>query len=94
MTLQTYPRYTCNMLFHQGIIVYQVIDPVGRQQVFKFHAPDPGRISNLDIEIIIYLVVIVDDLDPEWFGIAKHAIIDPFNMKMFFCLCVTAGLEQ
>ena len=86
--------YPGNMFFHQRLSVYEIIDPVRRQQVLQFQAPDPRCICHFDIKIIVYFIVIVDDLDAEWFGIAKYAIIYPFYMQVLFCLCITAGFEN
>ena len=61
--------------------------------MFHFHPPDPRSISDLNVEIIVDLVIVVDDLDTERFRIAEVTVVDPFNVKVFLCLRGPAGFE-
>ena len=82
------------MFFDEGLSIDQVVDAVGRQQMFQFEPPDAGGVRDLEVEIVVYLVVGVDDLDAEGFRISEDTIVYPFDLQVFLRLCVPAGLED
>ena len=79
-------RYTGNMFFHQGVVVHQVVDRVRGKNMFQLQTANTRSVCHFDVEVIVYLVVVVHDLNSKWLGIAKYAKIDALNVQVFLSL--------
>ncbi len=82
------------MFFHQGIVMREISDPVGGEEVFQFETIDAGGVSLFDIIVIVVIVEFIDDADTEGGGIGKAAVIDPGYIEMFGIAEVAFRLED
>jgi hypothetical protein len=71
-----------NVFFNQCILIGEVRDAVGRQNMFQLQPVNARRIGNFDIVMVLIVVKLVHDADAEWVGITKAAIVDPRHIEV------------
>lgn len=83
-----------NMFLHQGILMGKIGDAVGRKQVLQLKAVDTGGVGDLDIVVVVVIVELVHDADPERVGVAEAAVVDPGHIQMLGESEIPFGFED
>ena len=83
-----------NVFLDQGVAIDEVVDAVGREDVFQLQAKESGSIGVFDIIIIRVAVEEVGDADAEWAGVSKLAEVDALNSKVIGEAQVVADFEH
>src|SRR3546814_9041558 len=60
-------RNTSNMFLNQGILISEIHDPVRGKDMFQFQAINTGRVCHFHIKMVIIIVQIIHDSNPEGF---------------------------
>lgn len=87
-------RNACDVFLDQGVAIDEVVDAVGREDVFQLQAKESGSIGVFDIIIIRVAVKEVGDADAEWAGVSKLAEVDALNSKVIGEAQVVADFEH
>ena len=87
-------RNTCDMFLNQGVAIDEVVDAVGREDMFQLQAKEAGSIGVFDIIIIRVAVEEVGDADTEWAGVSKLAEVDALNSKVISKAQIVADFEH
>ena len=64
------------MLFHEGIVMGEIGDTVGGEEVFELESVDAGSVGLFDIVVVVVVVELIDDADAERAGIGKAAEVN------------------
>ena len=70
-------RHSGDVLFNESVPVDEIVDPVRGEDVFEFEAVNARRIGDLHVEVVVVVVELVHDPDPERPRIPEIAEVDP-----------------
>ena len=70
-----------DMLFDEGFAIGVKVDFVGGKELFEFQSVDAGCIRFLDVKVVVVVVVLIDDADPEGPGVSESAVVNPILEK-------------
>jgi hypothetical protein len=77
----------------EGVAVDQVVDAVGREDVFEFESVDARGVGVLDVEVVRVVVEEVGDADAERAGVSEIAEVDAVHEQVLVLRGVAAELE-
>lgn len=81
------------MFLHQCVQVCEIRDMVGGQDMLQFQSVNTGSIRQFDIVMVLIVVELIDDPDPERVGVAETAVIDPGHIQVFDKTEVAFGFQ-
>ena len=71
-----------DMLFDEGFAIDVKVDFVGGKELFEFQSVDAGCVRFLDVKVVVVVVVLIDDADPEGPGVSESAVVNPVHVKV------------
>ena len=72
-------RNAGDVFLDQGVAIDQIVDAVGREDVFEFEAVDARGVGVFDVEIVGVVVEQVGDADAERQRVAEIPEVDAIN---------------
>jgi hypothetical protein len=82
-----------DVFFNEGVLVVEVVDAVGGEEVLELKAIDAGGVCAFDVKVVVVVVVLIDDADAEGAGVAKFTVVNAFDKEVGDGLEV-AGAEE